>query len=97
VIKREEKEYLRLAGDDGDAVLTALKLLVADERADMDGHLDAAILAVLHRHLRHRPYNSRCSTECEAEPIRRILMKMSEARIKEEPSSSSSSCCCYCY
>lgn len=43
--------YLRLAGHDGDAVLAALQLLVADERAGMDGHLDAAILAVLHCHL----------------------------------------------
>jgi len=51
--------YLRLARHDGDAGLTPLQLLVADERAHVDRHLDAAILAVLHGHgARRRPYNN---------------------------------------
>ena len=50
--------YLWFARHDGDAVLTALQLLVADERAHVDRHLDAAILAMLHGHRAHRrPYN----------------------------------------
>lgn len=58
--KRAETDdtYLWFARHDGDAVLTALQLLVADERAHVDRHLDAAILAMLHGHRAHRrPYN----------------------------------------
>lgn len=52
--KKSQNRYLRLARHDGDAVLTALQLLVADEGARVDRHLDAAILAVLHGHRAHR-------------------------------------------
>lgn len=38
-----ERLYLRLARDDSDTVLTAQKLLVSDERSDVDRHFDAAI------------------------------------------------------
>lgn len=37
--------------DDSDTILAALQPLVPDERPDVDRHLDAAILPVLHRHL----------------------------------------------
>lgn len=52
--KKSQNRYLRLARHDGDAVLTALQLLVADEGARVDRHLDAAILAMLHGHRAHR-------------------------------------------
>lgn len=40
--------YLRLPRDDSDAVFTAFKLLVADERSDVDRNFDAAILPCFH-------------------------------------------------
>lgn len=41
--------YLRLPGDNGDAILTALEALIADERTDVDGDLDATILPSFHK------------------------------------------------
>lgn len=48
MIKREgmcTNLYLRLPGNDRDAILATLELLVADERPDVDRHFHAAILS----------------------------------------------------
>lgn len=42
------RQYLRLPRHDSDAILTSLKLLVSDERPDVDGHFDTAVLTGFH-------------------------------------------------
>lgn len=40
--------YLRLAGDDSDAIFTALELLISDERPDVDRYFHTAIFPCFH-------------------------------------------------